>query len=35
LPRYSGEFDITYDEIFEGCMQVLDFIISKNIDMLS
>lgn len=34
-PWYSGDFDTTYDEICEGCKKLLDFISSKNIDMLS
>jgi protein-tyrosine phosphatase len=34
-PWYSGDFDTTYDEICEGCKRLLDFISSKNIDMLS
>ena len=27
-PWYSGDFDITYDEICEGCKGLLDYIIN-------
>jgi protein-tyrosine phosphatase len=33
-PWYSGNFDITYDEIYEGCKGLLDYITNKDIDVL-
>lgn len=29
-PWYTGNFDITYDEIYEGCTELLKYIIKKN-----
>ncbi|WP_186005504.1 hypothetical protein [Clostridium sp. DL-VIII] len=34
-PWYSGDFDTTYDEIYEGCRGVIDYIVNENIDPLA
>lgn len=29
-PWYTGNFDVTYDDVYEGCQALLDFILSQN-----
>ncbi|WP_160691020.1 low molecular weight protein-tyrosine-phosphatase [Clostridium sp. C2-6-12] len=30
-PWYTGNFDITYKEIYEGCSELLDYVINKRL----
>lgn len=33
-PWYTGDFDTTYDNVYEGCKALLDYIIKENLVVL-
>jgi len=33
-PWYTGNFDVTYDDIYEGCEALIKFIVDNNADKL-